>query len=589
MATTQHACYYALLALAEEFRTMNPPNIRNCIQCLVSVFNLKLHQRVEARTHLQLGNILLQYTKNTDLAQSHLEKAWFLSQNISDEIKFEIASVLAELYERKNQTPLAKTILQKAIEISQQSVFWHCRALFQLAHIHAGEKDYVQACNVLGVGAEYAQLSGAQYTRILFLLSKGMLLMIDRKFQEVHQVLTLAGQLVEQWQGSSHQKEALKVFFLVLQVCHYLTAGQVKSVKPCLKQLQQGIQTITSLHADEEVIPASHGDMFQWMPKEHMCVLVYLVTVLHSMQAGYMDKAQKYTDKALMQIEKLKMVDSHPILHSFQLLLLEHIAMCRLVMGNKTLAIQEASQALQICRQEPRLFLRHKPQVHALLGLYAMSMNCMEAAEAQFSTVVRCNGSIELQILANLNLAIVYLRSKRDKELLELLTRLNPETLPIVSHSLRAAAYYVHGLNAFFQARYNDAKRYLRETLKMANAEDLNRLTSCSLVLLGHIFFSLGNSRESMNMVTPAMQLASKIPDVHVQLWASALLKDLYRICADPLREQEAIQTHTSFSQLLLKDHFQASQLPEHCLIQWIEGDPPLLPSHPPPPAPTLL
>ena len=26
-------------------------------------------------------------------------------------------------------------------------------------------------------------------------------------------------------------------------------------------------------------------------------------------------------------------------------------------------------------------------------------------------------------------------------------------------------------------------------------------------------------------MVTPAMQLASKIPDVHVQLWASALLK----------------------------------------------------------------
>lgn len=59
----------------------------------------------------------------------------------------------------------------------------------------------------------------------------------------------------------------------------------------------------------------------------------------------------------------------------------------------------------------------------------------------------------------------------------------------------------------------------------MANAEDLNRLTSCSLVLLGHIFLSLGNHRESMNMVTPAMQLASKIPDVHVQLWATAILK----------------------------------------------------------------
>ncbi|GBN03114.1 MAU2 chromatid cohesion factor [Araneus ventricosus] len=590
-SSTQEACYLALLALAEEFRTMNPPNIRNCIQCLCAIFNLKQPPKIEARTHLQLGNILLQHTKNTDLAQSHLEKAWYLSQNLAgfDDVKFEAASVLADLYEKKNQMHMAKSMVGKAVEISQQSPFWHCRLLFQLAHFHASEKEYAAACSVLGVGAEFAHISGAQYTRILFLLSKGMLLMIDRKLQEVHQVLTLAGQLVEAWQGSTAQKEALKVFFLVLQVCHYLTAGQVKSVKPCLKQLQQGIQTITSLHADEEVIPTNPGDMFQWMPKEHMCVLVYLVTVLHSMQAGYMDKAQKYTDKALMQIEKLKMIDSHPILHSFQLLLLEHIAMCRLVMGNKTLAIQEASHALQICKQEPRLFVRHRPQINALLGLYAMSMNCMEAAEAQFGTVVRSNATSELRILASLNLAIVYLRSKRDHELVELLSRLNPETLPLVSHSLRAAAYYVHGLNAFFQARYNDAKRYLRETLKMANAEDLNRLTSCSLVLLGHIFFSLGNSRESMNMVTPAMQLASKIPDVHVQLWASALLKDLYRLTGDMLREQEAIQTHSNFSQLLLKDHFQASQLPEHSLIQWIEGDPPLLPVQPQTPATSLL
>lgn len=68
-------------------------------------------------------------------------------------------------------------------------------------------------------------------------------------------------------------------------------------------------------------------------------------------------------------------------------------------------------------------------------------------------------------------------------------------------------------------------RRFLRETLKMANAEDLNRLTSCSLVLLSHVFLSIGNSKESMNMVTPAMQLASKIPDIHVQLWGSAILK----------------------------------------------------------------
>ena len=155
---------------------------------------------------------------------------------------------------------------------------------------------------------------------------------------------------------------------------------------------------------------------------------------------------------------------------------------------------------------------------------------------------------------ANLNLAIVYVRTRREADFAALLDRISPERLPSQSHSLQAAAYYIQGLQEFFSAKYNDAKyvlhfkekkisskfvnfnltnffgqfffrRYLRETLKMANAEDLNRLTVCALVLLGHIFLSLGNSKESMNMVNPAMQLSSKIPDTHVQLWASAILK----------------------------------------------------------------
>ncbi|GBP06973.1 MAU2 chromatid cohesion factor homolog [Eumeta japonica] len=58
--------------------------------------------------------------------------------------------------------------------------------------------------------------------------------------------------------------------------------------------------------------------MFGWLPKEQLYVLVYLVTVSHSMMAGYMDKAQKYTEKALTQIEKLKAQDDKPILSVFK-------------------------------------------------------------------------------------------------------------------------------------------------------------------------------------------------------------------------------------------------------------------------------
>ena len=69
MASTssQDAWYLALLGLAEHFRVSTPPNIRMCVQCLQTVFSFKPPPRVEARTHLQLGNILVLYTKNVDL------------------------------------------------------------------------------------------------------------------------------------------------------------------------------------------------------------------------------------------------------------------------------------------------------------------------------------------------------------------------------------------------------------------------------------------------------------------------------------------------------------------------------------------
>ena len=88
-----------------------------------------------------------------------------------------------------------------------------------MQQIHANEKEYLLASNILSIGADYANMSGAHYTRILFLLSKGMTLMIDRRLTEVHPVLSLAGQLVETWNGNLQMKEALKVYFLVLQVC----------------------------------------------------------------------------------------------------------------------------------------------------------------------------------------------------------------------------------------------------------------------------------------------------------------------------------------------------------------------------------
>uniref|UniRef100_A0A4W5RDR3 MAU2 chromatid cohesion factor homolog n=1 Tax=Hucho hucho TaxID=62062 RepID=A0A4W5RDR3_9TELE len=557
--------YLALLGFAEHFRTSSPPKIRLCVHCLQAVFQFKPPQRVEARTHLQLGSVLYHHTKNSELARSHLEKAVrreFGKIPQFEDVKFEAASLLSELYCQQNLVDSAKPLLRKAIQISQQTPYWHCRLLFQLAQLHTLEKDLVSACDLLGVGAEYARVVGSEYTRCCNL----DLLLMERKLGEVHPLLTLCGTIVENWQGNPIQKESLRVFFLVLQVTHYLDAGQVKSVKPCLKQLQQCIQTISTLH-DDEILPSNPADLFHWLPKEHMCVLVYLVSPISSSFTGCLR-----TDSAIDTL-----LDSSPILSTFQVILLEHIIMCRLVTGHKATALQEISQVCQLCQQSPRLFTNHAAQLHTLLGLYCISVNCMDNAEAQFTAALRLTTHQELWAFIVTNLASVYIREgNRHQELYSLLERINPDhNFPVSSHCLRAAAFYIRGLLSFFQGRYNEAKRFLRETLKMSNAEDLNRLTACSLVLLGHIFYVLGNHRESNNMVVPAMQLASKIPDMSVQLWSSALLKDLNKALGNTIDAHEAAQMHQNFSQQLLQDHIAACSLPEHNLISWTDGPPP--------------
>jgi MAternally-affected-uncoordination protein len=104
-----------------------------------------------------------------------------------------------------------------------------------------------------------------------------------------------------------------------------------------------------------------------------------------------MDKAQKYTDKAIAQIEKLRAsYDSRPLLlSSFHVLLMEHIVQCRLVTGNKGGAIQEVGVLCRLLQANPILLQRHRAQLHTMLGLYAMSMNCMEEAENQFNAALR--------------------------------------------------------------------------------------------------------------------------------------------------------------------------------------------------------
>lgn len=105
-------------------------------------------------------------------------------------------------------------------------------------------REFSIASELLAVGVDVTEENNATYLRVLFLLSRAMILMVERKPNDVLTILNQTGGIIDNSIANPHLKEYLKVFFFILQVCYYLVLGQVKTVKPSLKQLQQSIQTI---------------------------------------------------------------------------------------------------------------------------------------------------------------------------------------------------------------------------------------------------------------------------------------------------------------------------------------------------------
>jgi len=179
------------------------------------------------------------------------------------------------------------------------------------------------------------------------------------------------------------------------------------------------------------------------------------------------------------------------------------------------------------------------------------------------------NNQCDVYCVAAMNLAVIYIRNGPQKAVAfqQLLESLNSDTISR-SKNLRSSYFYMMGLKTFFESNYDDAKKFLRESLRIGNTEDLNRMTACSLILLGHVITSQANAQEAVTMVVPAMQVANKIPDVYLQLWASSLLKDIYRLLNDQQGEQEGAQLHNMYTTQLLQDHFMAGQRAEHALLK---------------------
>lgn len=84
--------------------------------------------------------------------------------------------------------------------------------------LHASDKEYSVASELLSLGVESTEETNATYLKVLFLLSRAMILLIDRKMNDVLAIFHQASIVIENSIQNLHLKEYLKVFYLVLQV-----------------------------------------------------------------------------------------------------------------------------------------------------------------------------------------------------------------------------------------------------------------------------------------------------------------------------------------------------------------------------------
>jgi MAternally-affected-uncoordination protein len=380
--------------------------------------------------------------------------------------------------------------------------------------------------------------------------------LLQRNPSDLQTTMQPCASLIETYNTSNvHQIELLKVFFLVLQVTYFLQCGQMKSVRNTLKSLQHYIQSLANKPEDQTdqmaLMSKNPLENFYWLTKDHLGILVYLLTVIHSIQTGCFDKAQKFTDKALLNLQKIKLKEqilSQSSINSFtkngctfitnklHYMLLENQIRCSIAMGNKSQAVKFIGDAFQICDQDSRIMHFHSSQLHCLLGIYSLSVNSKETALSQFNQCLKSTNDTDLWLYSAMGLALCQLaafssspqNANLKNQLFNIIDNVIPEKIQTQNTSLTSLSHYFKALKCFLSSNYQQAQESLREAILISNSEELSNITANSFIFMGHINFLTNQFQDSFNMLTNGVDLSEKMPDISLRIYGTSLLKGLF-------------------------------------------------------------
>lgn len=210
---------------------------------------------------------------------------------------------------------------------------------------------------------------------------------MQKNTNELQTTMQPCASLIENYKTpNGYQTELLKIFFLVLQVTYFIQCGQAKSVRNTLKSLQHYVTSLSarfdspesSISEASAVVGVGGGnplESFHWLHKDHLGILAYLLTVIHTVQTGSYDKAQRLVEKTLVSVERLRsreaaaLTASEPpslarfmltstrfITNRLHIMLIENQARCSVALGHRALAIKQIADAFKLCEIDSRFY-----------------------------------------------------------------------------------------------------------------------------------------------------------------------------------------------------------------------------------------
>uniref|UniRef100_A0A8R1TN58 MAU2 chromatid cohesion factor homolog n=2 Tax=Onchocerca TaxID=6281 RepID=A0A8R1TN58_ONCVO len=568
-----------LLEAAEFFRSHNPPKYKMAIKCLKACFKTLMTHEMTSFVNFQIGKLYFYYTKNIELARHHLEQAYHGMKEAGAEYtkyRIEIACSIAEVYMQLKIFEPVKQLLRKESVHSRDFPLIHARLLFLLAEIHGAMNDWNNASEIVEAGASLFNQLNDPALECYFRLSSAMIISMDLSREEelMKSIMEVSEKLVI-LNADNACLDYIKAFCCTVQICFFISAGLLKSTKICLRQLQTLVQTMKLTYGEttSAILPT-----FDWMGKETLIALTYVLTVIQSLQTCQIERAHKYHSIAIRHITDMRRLmakSNWPVIRrgaldslaAFEIILLENISAAQLMLARPLETINVLGAMMERMRQSSDLFSHFEAQLHTLLGMYCWFVHLPDDAERQFQAALRTAKDTESWTVVNLSLAILYLMTCREADFYGLFERITPGKLQSSSFLLKASAHFVHALHSYLHSRLQEAKSHITDSVTIVRDEGVPRIQALATLLSAKLV-----AVDVPDMLIAANNFATKSSDHSLALWLNQIIYET-QMQYGHVEQAKSVKIKFDQMQAHISQAIQdAVNSPAHSLIQWEGG-----------------